>query len=303
VTATRRPSRDAGFTLTELLVVMAVVSILAVVTLVSMRVIGRDARLASAVNAVTASLDNARALAIKSNRVVLLVFQPRLENDREMVVDLVPCHWTGESWRNTAQGGDLNVVDRFVAIPDAPVRTLPRGIKVAAPLYGVLDPDVDDPRDGTWTTQPHLPLTRLSPPREVAGSLLGVMYGPDGTTLSSNSQSSSDLIWADLVRDEDEFSASPVNPTVRLAGQDFDPDDVTVTFDQVLPDDEPFVRIAPFIAVYDDDEARERGSGSIDAPAWNDSGVYEQELTGTTGYISNAGRRIHFNVYTGVAMK
>ncbi len=300
-TTARHP---CGFTLTELLVVMAVISILSVVTLVSMRALSREARLASAVNSVTASLDNSRALAIKQNRVVLLVFVPRMDGDRDMVVDLVPCHWTGESYLNGLPP-NRSVVDRFVAIPDAPVRTIPSGIKVAAPWYG--DDDVTgEPRDDTWTTQAHLPLTRNG--QEVPGSLLAVMYGPDGTTISSNSQSDSDLIWADMVREVAEFAtASPAPPTIRWNEATSFPEAAQIRFDQYKPDDEPFVRIAPFIAVYDDDEARERSSGDLGVPDWNDPVKYEQELTGNgppvPGYISTAGRRIHFNVYTGVAMK
>ncbi len=298
------PRHLRGFTLTELLVVMAVISILSVVTLVSMRSLSREARLASAVNSVTASLDNARALAIKQNRVVLLVFVPRMDGDRDMAVALVPCHWTGESYLN-GPPANRNVVDRFVAIPDAPVRTIPTGIKVAAPWYGD-DVVAGEPMDDTWTTQAHLPLTRIG--QEVPGSLLAVMYGPDGTTISSNSQSDSDYIWADLVREEGEFNAaSPALPTIRWNDQTDYPENATLTLDQLKPDDEPFVRIAPFIAVYDDDEARERNSGDLGVPGWNDPAKYELDLTGngppTPGYISTAGRRIHFNVYTGVAMK
>ncbi len=127
-----------AFTLTELLIVMAVIATLSVLTLVSMRAIAKDARLASATNTLTASLENARALAMKKNNIVLIVFRPRIEGVDKVVVDIVTCHWTGESYENApmpAPPVPSLVLDRFVPIPDAPLRTLPAGIKVAAPAY------------------------------------------------------------------------------------------------------------------------------------------------------------------------
>ena len=67
-------------------------------------------------------------------------------------------------------------------------------------------------------------------------------------------------------------------------------------------DDEPFVVIAPFLAVYDDDEARELG----DTANWDDPQIYQQDLVGLPndpGYITENANRIHFNRYTGVVMR
>ena len=58
-----RPSR--AFTLTELLIVMGVIAVLSVLTLVSVRMIIDDARLASATNAVVASLEGASELFVR----------------------------------------------------------------------------------------------------------------------------------------------------------------------------------------------------------------------------------------------
>ena len=89
-------------------------------------------------------------------------------------------------------------------------------------------------------------------------------------------------------------------PLVRASGNYYDPDSSSVTdfFDQKIFDDEAFVRIAPFLAVYDDDKAREMRTTD-----WTDQADYEAELTGTTGYITQFADRIHFNRYTGVVMR
>jgi len=287
-----------GFTLIELLIVMGVIATLSVLTLVSVKAIADDARMASATNTVVASLDNARALAMKSNNIVLVVFRARLDGSDGVVVDIVPCEWTGESYRNGVQ-----VIDRFVPIPTVPVRSLPRGIKVAAPFYA-------GGQDEMWATQSHLPATANTNPQEVAGVIFGVMYGPDGTTISGNAQSDSDLSWVDF-----SFDPTIPGPLIRN-GTVSTPDEFpwqadlsdSTYFKQNFVDDEPFVLIAPFLAVYDDDEARELRTGdwAPDDPPL----VYQRDLVGDPadlenypGYISENATRIHFNRYTGVVMK
>ena len=87
---TSHASRSAhrSFTLIELLVVMGLIALLSVVTLVSVQAIIKDARLSSATNTVMAGLDNARALAMKKNTNVLVVFRPRFQGvaSQEQVV-------------------------------------------------------------------------------------------------------------------------------------------------------------------------------------------------------------------------
>ena len=296
----------AAFTLTELLIVMGVIAALSVLTLVSMRAIVKDARLASATNTITASLENARALAMKKNNIVLLVFRARLDGDDGVVVDIVPCEWTGESYRNGIGVSAVRVIDRFMPIPTAPVRTLPRGIKVAAPFYARGD-------DAVWATQSHLPATAAF--NEVAGVIFGVMYGPDGVTLSNNAHSDSDLLWVDFNFDPTALNGpfilnggtnflphgflSPPEPNADLSDPTF--------YEQNFNDDEPFVVIAPFLAVYDDDAARELGR----VDQWNTLLFYQEDLVGVPNdpnptipsYITANAKRIHFNRYTGVVMK
>ena len=79
-----------AFTLTELLVVIGVIAVLATLTLISTKAISAGARVSSAVNTVTAALDNGRALAMRRNAVVLVAFRPRFDRNRtDQVVEVV----------------------------------------------------------------------------------------------------------------------------------------------------------------------------------------------------------------------
>ena len=74
-------------------------------------------------------------------------------------------------------------------------------------------------------------------------------------------------------------------------------------FNQWWETDETLVTVVPFLAVYDDEKARE-----LRTTDWTDQTDYEAELTGSltdspTAYINLRADRIHFNRYTGVAMK
>ena len=290
-----------AFTLIELLIVMGVIATLSVLTLVSMRAIADDARLASATNTLTVSLENARALAMKKNNIVLLVFRPRIEGTDKVAVDIVICQWTGESYENAPQPPPplpSLVLDRFVPIPDAPLRTLPAGIKVAAPSYLIN-------QDHVWATQSHLVATG-SANGETPGVVLGVMYAPDGTTITGNPQSDASLIWVDFFVDPDTGPFDPTAPPMmRMDGAPTFLLGAPRLYEQKFADDEPFVVIAPFLAVYDDDKARELGRPD----QWSDLSVYQEDLVGVPDapedgcYITDNANRIHFNRYTGVVMK
>ncbi|MEE9129380.1 MAG: prepilin-type N-terminal cleavage/methylation domain-containing protein [Phycisphaerales bacterium] len=259
-----------GFTLIELLVVMGVIAVLAVLTLMSMRAIANDARLASATNSVKAALANARALAMKNNTLVLIVFRPRLVgvHKHKQEVDIYTAKWTGESILNL---NHAKVVDRFVPIPAIAVRTIPAGIKVTAPRYGKDEDDV-------WITQSHLPaIDQETGVGEDPGKMIAIMYGPDGTTITRNSQSDANTNFIGFDNDGLQQVGIDVN-------------------DQTFEDDEPFLAIAPFLAVFDDDEARE----IFDTALWTDPDTRDGDLT---EYITQFATRIHFNRYTGVVMK
>ncbi len=76
-------------------------------------------------------------------------------------------------------------------------------------------------------------------------------------------------------------------------------------FDQRSEDEETYIAVVPFLAVYDDDAAREM----FGADDWDVFDTYLEELTNNDsanpplGYIALFADRIHFNRYTGVAMK
>ena len=63
-----------SFTLVELLTAMGVMLVLAAITLVAVKSISRSTRVSSGINTVTAALSNARALAMKNGRPVLVAF-------------------------------------------------------------------------------------------------------------------------------------------------------------------------------------------------------------------------------------
>ncbi|MCH8164475.1 MAG: prepilin-type N-terminal cleavage/methylation domain-containing protein [Planctomycetes bacterium] len=294
--------RRCAFTLVELLVVMGVIAVLATLTLVSVRAITDNARLSSATNTVMAALDNARALAMKKNTIVLVVFRPRFEGNNKQVVEIVTARWSGEAptaWVSYSPPL-LQVVDRFVPIPDVPVRALPPGTKVAGPSYGAGE-------DLVWVTQSHLPaIDQSSGLGEVRGQLIAVMYSADGTTLTRNSQTDSARTFVDFNNDGiQDVAGSSIDyniiPPPTIAVSDFN----EAYFDHRFENEETYVSVVPFVAVYDDDQARET-YGDDD---WNDPQQYLGELTNNDpnnpplGYIAQFADRIHFNRYTGVAMK
>jgi prepilin-type N-terminal cleavage/methylation domain-containing protein len=285
----RRPSR--GFTLVELLMVMGVIGVLSTLTLVSIRAIARDARLSSATNTVMAALDNARALAMKRNQPVLVAFYPRVEGGQSRV-DIITAAWTGDSLVadvGTSGNSTSHVFDRFRPVSDVPIRSLPPRVKVAGPAYA-------DDLDHEW-----LVMTELTRPAEPLGQLVGVMYGPDGSTLLVNSANDSDFSWIDFNDsgdlEMDLNSDGVVDPT--------DPADRVFTGPPVGPllffqlghaSDEVAINIVPFVAVFDETDARDR-FGDDD---WNVGSNRDDELT---QYIVQYADRIHFNRYTGVAMR
>ena len=147
-------ARRCGFTLVELIVVIAVMTILASISGLAFRRIAADLRMASAESLLSASLDNARALAIKKNRYVMAVFVPRLINDRtQQVTDIIIAEWRGDSMNaNFSESGvQIFTVDRFVPVQGVEVRTLENGVNVAAPDYTSLHAEQN------WATSTFLP--------------------------------------------------------------------------------------------------------------------------------------------------
>jgi hypothetical protein len=67
-------------------------------------------------------------------------------------------------------------------------------------------------------------------------------------------------------------------------------------FEQRLEDEEPYVAIAPFLCVFDDDHVRE----IYDTNTWTS---FNTRTADYTAYLTQNADRLHFSRYTGVVMK
>lgn len=276
-----------GFTLVELIVVIVIMTILAGFSAIAYRGIAADLRMSSAMNTVTAALDNARAMAIKRNRYVITVFRPRLDNDAtEQVIDIVVAEWSGDSANANRGDGDIWTYDRFSPMSGLQVRTIKGGVNVAGPGYGTGD-------DDTWWVSSYLPANVVVPDNEPFGSLIGVLYNPEGRVVVRNAESGSDRIWVDFNLDgvqtinQNEVVQWPwPNPLPGIGSY----------FDLEIPDGEPFVSMTPILAVFNETECR----SSYDINSWNSSG---QRDNAYSQYIELNSDRIQFNRYSGVPLK
>ena len=305
-------AKRIGFTLIELLVVMAIIGIIAAIVTVSFLTIAREARLSSGTNVVISAIGNARAMAMKNNRLVLVVFRPRLLENRTQIVEIVTAQWTGESFIDNTLALPITtaVIDRFEPIEGLAVRRLPRGIKVSGPMY-VESSTLITLDDGTqigdldsyWSTQAQLPSinqqTPLDNTSEPAGRLIGVMFSPDGTTITVNAQSDATASFIDFDRDRlHRINGVTYDYSTAFDNGDFDFPGILIP-EHRLDDDEPVVTIAPYLAVYDDEEFRE----FFDSASWTDTAGFDNNRQDLRQYLNHNANRIHFNSYTGVAMR
>lgn len=123
--------RRGGFTLVELLVVMGVILVLVVMTLPAFRTIQKSGRLAGAVNAVTNTLNLARAQAVREGRDVAVMF--RFDTKRQ-VCSMEVLRMEGVVYD---AGNGMTAASVFVPVlGQAPV-DLPRGAGVLGLGYGV----------------------------------------------------------------------------------------------------------------------------------------------------------------------
>jgi len=292
-------TRPRGFTLIELLVVIAIIAVLGALTALGYRGVANDAKLSSGKNTVMAVLDTARGLAIKRNNVTLVVFHPRMKG-KSQFVEAVITEWTGDT-ALAHNGGPAvpAIVDRFVPIEGVQPRPLPQGLKVAIPYY----PDGTNSGDRTWQTSSHLPAISASGQGEAPGQVVGIMYDATGNTILQNSATDATRAWVDLDNDRlqeiggasiDYFGLIiPLIPTPLFTGG---------YFDQRFEGEEPYVGLAQFLAVFDDDEARSIYNVNQWATPPNPN-AFLTRRNDLSEYITQNADRIHFNRYTGVAMK
>ena len=294
-----------GFSLIELLVVMGIIAVLGALTTLGYRGIARDAKLSSGKNAVAAVLDNARGLAMKNNRIVLVVFRPRLEDGKQRL-EAVLAQWAEAETTTVGGPNNRSIVDRFVPIQGVAPRLLPEGILVATPLFGddQVDTDCsgsdDTPGDNVWITPPHLPaINQTTGAGEAAGQMIGVMFGPDGTTLSRNTATDSIRLYVDFDSDDQQFwNNAVVDYAVGFGSLAA----FNAIFEQKFESDEPWVNVAPLVSVVDGNAVRDQ----YDTDQWNNAVnacAFWRRTMDHSQYIVNNLDPIHFNRYTGVAMK
>jgi len=289
-----------GFTLIELIVVIIIIAIIAGFSAMSYSKIAKDMKISSATNTVVASLDNARALAIRNNRYVITVFRPRLLDDgTEQVVEIFIADWTGDSTNAMTYVFNSNKIwtyDRFVPIPNIKVRTLPKGIGIAGPAYSTGD-------DSLWWVPTYLPAVSVDPDGEAKGEMLGVLYSPEGRVVVRNAESAADRIWVDF--DNDGYQTLDPDPD-----RDGNQDDAEVInwpdgnvvglhyaqgFD-LEPGGEPNVGVTLIIAVFDEAKCR----SMYDPTRWFDQ---DWRYIEHTEFINQFADPIQFNRYSGVPLK
>jgi prepilin-type N-terminal cleavage/methylation domain-containing protein len=267
-----------GFTLIELMVVIGIIVILLGITVFAVAAMAKDSKQSSAVNAVQSALGKARALAMQRGEPVLIAFLPHVDEDYEHP-HIVYAAYSGQSYINDT-GTFRQLVDRFIPLTGLETDSLPRGIKVAAPWYAVGDAASDQ----VWIAASSI--VAIANNGEVPGAIVAVMFDADGSVITENARSDSTRIFLDVNNDGMQ----------QYGGAAVDPASFSDTFAQIEEADEVYLSFAPFIAVYDDDEARE----FKDPGDWNNGATKDTELT---QYIDEFADRLHFNRYTGVVMR
>lgn len=296
----RSAGRRGAFTLIELLVVMGIIIVLATLTVISVGALARDARLTSAINTVKSALAEARALAMRRNNPVAVVFRVNWNPEEPNVRQFTEAHIV--EWEETELFTDNNepqVKDKYVPVPGTRVHEIPVGFKVAGPWY-------DFNSDTRWVTQPELRQIDQDSPQgggsEISGRMIAVMFDSDGSIITGRSTGDTRSSFVDF---------NPGNQDLNPENTQQDYWDSTGNgrfffYDEA--EDEPNLIFVPFLAVYNDDEAREF-YGDDD---WNDDQAYFEELVNgdpnnggnpALGYISEYADQIHFNRYTGVTNK
>jgi len=329
-----------AFTLLELLVVMGILLVLATLTVISVGKVTRDAKLANATNTVVAALGTARAIAIRDNAYVMVTFRVAPDRrakalPREpQVIQVVTARWTGEVVDsntplpspnptgaermpfNNATGNPDTSADRFIPVAGVPARDLPAGILVAGPAFGFVTDTATGTNDRQWRTQPRFAGTvnlAATPPtftpdltKTELGWAIGILFGPNGRMLSRNPEQVLELetssggnqnayvkAWVDY-----DGNGFPRRGTTNVFGNGPVNVDYFV-YDE--PTDEPLVDYVPYLAVFNDAEARERFTPST----WKGTniggnGTPPPRIRDQSLFIEEQADRITFNRYTGV---
>jgi prepilin-type N-terminal cleavage/methylation domain-containing protein len=301
-------TRRCGFTLVELIVVIAVMTILASISGLAFRRIAADLRMASAESLLSASLDNARALAIKKNRYVMAVFVPRLINDRtQQVTDIIIAEWRGDSMNANFSESvpQIFTVDRFLPVQGVEVRTLENGVNVAAPDY------TSKHREEYWATSTYLPdITFSNTNSDIWGRVSAILFSPEGRVVTRNSKTNAYRTWVDFNFDgEQTYDPDPNRDgdyaDAEVVGWLTDTPDVRDAHYSARylwgvflhgEGGEPFVNLAPWVTVYDEKKFRTLYPSS----SWQSWDERERDYT---EFIAATATPIRYNRYSGVSMK
>jgi hypothetical protein len=166
------------------------------------------------------------------------------------------------------------------------VRTIDGGVNIAGPGYGTGD-------DDTWWVSTFLPANAVIPDNEPFGSLIGVLYSPEGRVVVRNAESGADRIWVDFNND----GVQTINDTDVVQWPWPDPlPSIGSYFDLEVPEGEPFISMTPILAIFNETECR----SSYDVSSWTSSNLRDNAYT---QFIERNSDRIQFNRYSGVPLK
>ncbi len=304
-----------GFTLIELMVVIGILISLATLTAISVSKVTKDARFSKSVSQVMNALENARTLAIKEHRPVLLTFTVKTERvdnttSAGLLTGNIKKQWTrivaarlrdelvnASATQTTATAGS-NFMDMFEPHPNFTPVDLPEGIKVAAPQLDY------ERNDDVWITQPTFRDNNTNFAEMEYGSLIGVMFSADGSLLSRITGGGSANIgmgrFVVLDIDQDGLQRQ-VNSAENASGW----------FTYNIENEEPNIQLAPFLSVFNDAAMRElfdvnNWKGGSYKAAWVPpcsalSDGRSRMNCEQSEFINQFGEKIYFNRYTGRA--
>ncbi len=327
---TREWRAPSGFTLVELLAVMAVIAILGVVVTTSAGRVAKEARVATSANQVLAALAEGRAIAIRDRVQVLVAFTvfrktyraattspETIDFTQPQQTQIVIAKATGRlgypgSLTGTGQyplvttpgATDDLLLEEFVPVDGVGLRLLPVGIKVAGQAADITTID-GLPYDDIWVSQP---VMSLRPTETVAsverGSLVVVRFSPDGTVITRNPSLPANVTptmstdtaalapWIDFNRD----GFCGIGTTTGSSNGKF------YALDEHR--DEPLGNHTLFLAVFDDDLFHQQATAN-EIAQWRQYQNIGDWMTGLntarTNFINQFCDRITFNRFTGVA--
>jgi len=320
----------SGFTLVELLAVMAVIAILGVVVTTSAGRVTKEARVATAANQVLAALAEARAIAIRDRAQVLVAFTVfrktyrATPNGPELIdftkpqqTQIVIAKATGRVGYPGAVSGsgqyplliapasvDDLLLEEFVPVDGVGLRLLPVGIKVAGQAVDITTID-EVPYDDIWLSQPVMSLRPTDTWQTVErGSLVVVRFSADGTVLGRNPSLPANVTasiddtaaivpWIDFNRD----GFGNIGTTTGGKSKYYALDEYR---------DEPFGQHTMFLAVFDDDLFHQQATAT-EIAAWRGYDTIDAWMgplglnTKRTKFINQFCDRIQFNRFTGIA--